>query len=76
MAANNLNLEVGKDIFIVGVDGQPWTEDIGLTTIKQPIEEMSQLATNILLDKMNSKFSMSSRKSVKFDPLVIRRNSA
>ncbi|HOB15888.1 MAG TPA: LacI family DNA-binding transcriptional regulator [Defluviitoga sp.] len=76
LAANNLNLEVGKDIFIVGVDGQPWTEDIGLTTIKQPIEEMSQLATNILLDKMNSKFSMSSRKSVKFDPLVIRRNSA
>ncbi len=76
MAANNLNLEVGKDIFIVGVDGQPWTENIGLTTIKQPIEEMSQLATNILLDKINEKYSLTSRKSIKFDPLVIRRTSA
>jgi LacI family transcriptional regulator len=76
LASKNLNLEVGRDILIVGVDGQPWTEDIGLTTIRQPIEEMSQLATNILLDKINSKFSMSSRKSIKFDPLVIRRVSA
>ncbi|CEP78868.1 MAG: LacI family DNA-binding transcriptional regulator [Defluviitoga tunisiensis] len=76
LAANNLNLEVGKDIFIVGVDGQPWTENIGLTTIKQPIEEMSQLATNILLDKINEKYSLTSRKSIKFDPLVIRRTSA
>ncbi|WP_103927258.1 LacI family DNA-binding transcriptional regulator [Petrotoga sp. SL27] len=76
LAAKNLGMEVGKDVFIVGVDGQPWTEDIGLTTIKQPIEEMSDLATNILLDKIYSKYSVSSRKSIKFDPIVVRRTSA
>ncbi|HCI29214.1 MAG TPA: LacI family transcriptional regulator [Fervidobacterium sp.] len=75
MAAKNLGLDVGKDVFIVGVDGQPWTEDIGLTTIKQPIEEMSELATNILIQKINS-VSIPARKSVRFDPLVIRRMSA
>lgn len=76
LAAKNLNLEVGKDIFIVGVDGQPWSEDIGLTTIKQPIEEMSELAATMLLDTIHSQVFPKSRKSIKFDPLIIRRVSA
>ncbi|HOO33084.1 MAG TPA: LacI family DNA-binding transcriptional regulator [Thermotogota bacterium] len=76
LAAKNKDLEIGKDLFIVGVDNQPWAEEIDLTTIKQPVEEMSEYAAKILIEKIEAKTEIIRHESVKFESTLIRRGSA
>ncbi|MBO8167013.1 MAG: LacI family DNA-binding transcriptional regulator [Kosmotoga sp.] len=76
LAAKNLGIEIGKDLFVVGVDDQSWSEDIGLTTIRQPVEEMSTMATEILLHRITKGKAYGKQKKVNFDPIIIRRASA
>ncbi|MDN5360591.1 MAG: LacI family transcriptional regulator [Thermotogaceae bacterium] len=76
VAAKNLNLEVGKDVFIIGVDDQIWSKDIGLTTLKQPVEEMSQFAAEILLNKINKTEGYQEIVRKKFESVLIKRDSA
>jgi len=51
------NIEVPKDISLVGFDGDPWTGyiDHGYSTFIQQKELMGETAANILLEGMNKK---------------------
>lgn len=75
LAAKNLGIEVGRDLFVIGVDDQSWSEDIGLTTVRQPVEDMSTTASEILLNRITKGKSCKKTK-IKFDPIIIRRLSA
>lgn len=45
-------LKLGSDVRLIGFDDQPWAAEYGLTTIRQPIEEMGAAATTMLLDRI------------------------
>lgn len=51
-AAQNLGLEIGKDIAITGFDDIPWAENTHppLTTVRQPIYQIGTLVTEMLID--------------------------
>jgi len=76
LAAKSLGLEIGKEVFVVGVDDQSWSEDIGLTTFRQPVEEMGKLAVELLLARISKGEEVSKVKSVKFKPTIMWRISA
>ncbi|AKI97602.1 LacI family DNA-binding transcriptional regulator [Kosmotoga pacifica] len=64
----------GKDFFIVGYDNQTWTERLELTTIKQPIEEMGEMASKLIVERIkNPELPV---RHVKFQPSILRRKSA
>jgi len=60
---------------VIGVDDQSWSEDIGLTTVRQPVEDMSTTASEILLNRI-TKGEPCKKTKIKFDPIIIRRLSA
>jgi DNA-binding LacI/PurR family transcriptional regulator len=76
VAAKNLNLKVGKDVFIIGVDDQIWSKDIGLTTLKQPVEDMSKYAAEIIINKINGTQENQKIVREKFESVLIKRDSA
>lgn len=47
------NLVLGRDVRLIGFDDQPWALEEGLTTIRQPITEMGELAAKLLLARLN-----------------------
>jgi LacI family xylobiose transport system transcriptional regulator len=51
-AARELGLEIPKDLSVVGYDDLPVAEWVGptLTTVHQPLREMAELATKLVLD--------------------------
>ncbi|BCG58576.1 LacI family DNA-binding transcriptional regulator [Paenibacillus sp. URB8-2] len=55
MAAKKAGLSVPQDLAIIGFDDQPIAEvlDPGLTTIRQPIEQMGKKAGEVLLNILN-----------------------
>jgi len=46
-------LDIGFDVRVIGFDDQPWAEDIGLTTLHQPVEQMGREAAAMLLERLN-----------------------
>ena len=52
---NQRGLALGHDVRLVGFDDQPWAEAVGLTTIKQPIEELGATAVEFLLQRLNQR---------------------
>jgi DNA-binding LacI/PurR family transcriptional regulator len=76
LAAKSLGIEIGKELFVVGVDDQSWSEDIGLTTIRQPIEDISKKAAEIIIEKIRNPKESNKIKRIKFKPVLIKRNSA
>ena len=46
-------LKAGQDVRIIGFDNQPWAEEIGLTTLHQPVEQMGRDAATMLLERLN-----------------------
>jgi LacI family transcriptional regulator len=53
-AAADLGLSVPGDCAIVGFDDADLAEPLGLTTVRQPLEESGQIATEILLAQLES----------------------
>jgi LacI family transcriptional regulator len=51
---NRSPLVLGKDVRIVGFDDQPWAESAGLSTVRQPIEEMGEIAVELLLKRLEN----------------------
>lgn len=49
---NRTPLVLGQDVRIVGFDDQPWAEGVGLSTVRQPIEEMGKIAVELLLSRL------------------------
>ncbi len=58
---------------IIGYDDLSYSEDIGLSTVKQPIEELGKLSAELLLKKINNKFEDKIHKSLM--PKFIERNT-
>ena len=52
---NRRGLALGHDVRLVGFDDQPWAEALGLTTIKQPIEELGATAVEFLLQRLDKR---------------------
>jgi LacI family transcriptional regulator len=51
-AANDAELRVPEDVAVVGFDDSELAEVLGLTTIRQPLEESGELAARLLLDQI------------------------
>lgn len=51
--ARDQGLKIGKDIRIAGFDDSKWSQEIGLTTVCQPIEEMGRKAAEIMLKRLH-----------------------
>lgn len=52
-AARDLGLNVPQDVAVIGFDDGELAEYLGLTTIRQPMEESGQIATRVLLDHLD-----------------------
>mgnify|MGYP000462786101 CR=1 FL=1 len=64
----------GKDFFLVGFDDQFWSKEGGLTTIRQPVEEIGSRAAEIALKRIRE--PNAPIQHVKFIPEVVRRETA
>lgn len=75
-AANELNLRVPEQLALIGFDGIPLTEYTSppLSTVRQPIPEMSRIAIDMLLDRINGRAPQESRR-VLVEPVLIKRAS-
>ncbi|MBW6394766.1 substrate-binding domain-containing protein [Thermus sp. SYSU G05001] len=71
--AERLGLTVGKEVRVLGFDGHPFTEEVGLSTIAQPVEAMGARAAQLLLERMQG--YAGSPRAVRFEPLLIERAS-
>jgi LacI family transcriptional regulator len=71
--AKSQGLYPPKDYFILGYDDLSYSEAIGLSTIRQPIEELGKLAAEILLNKINGYLDNKVNKSLK--PEFIKRET-
>jgi LacI family transcriptional regulator len=58
---------------VLGFDGQPWTEEHGLSTLSQPIEAMGAEATRLLLERIHGYKGLA--KAVRFEPTLLERRS-
>jgi DNA-binding LacI/PurR family transcriptional regulator len=52
-AARDLGLAVPTDVAVVGFDDAELAEPLGLTSVRQPLEESGEIATQLLLDQLN-----------------------
>jgi len=73
-AINERGLRVPDDIAIIGFDGIALTEHTcpPLSTVEQPIPEMSRLAISMLLDRINDRAPMDVRTAVVEPRLICR----
>jgi LacI family transcriptional regulator len=73
-AINERGLRVPDDIAVIGFDGIALTEHTcpPLSTIEQPIPEMSKITMNMLLDRINNRTSHESRTIVVEPQLICR----
>ncbi|MER3451165.1 MAG: LacI family transcriptional regulator [Thermus sp.] len=71
--AERLGLTVGRDVRVLGFDGHPWTEEVGLSTLSQPVEAMGVRAATLLLERMEG--YRGAPRQVRFEPLLIERAS-
>lgn len=62
---------LGSEVRLVGFDDQPWAAEHGLTTIRQPIEEMGRAAAQLLLERINDPTRPVRASS--FEPALIQR---
>lgn len=53
LAAQDLGLQVPEDLSVVGVDDHDQSELIGLTTVRQGVDELGALAADLLLEALN-----------------------
>ncbi|WP_456476358.1 LacI family DNA-binding transcriptional regulator [Oceanithermus sp.] len=50
--AERRGLVVGRDVRVLGFDGQPWTAERGLSTLEQPVEAMGRVAARMLIERL------------------------
>ncbi len=71
--AERLGLELGRDLLVLGYDGQPWTQEKQLSTLSQPVEAMGARAAEFLLERMKG-FNGKPR-TIRFEPALVERES-
>lgn len=71
----NQGVSVPKDVSVIGYDNIQLAQFMSpkLTTVAQPLEELAQTATNLLLKKINKQTN--SKKIIKLNPVIIERES-
>jgi LacI family transcriptional regulator len=77
-AAMNLGLSVPRDISVVGFDDIYMSRFVTptLTTVRQPIEEMSNRAMELIVDLITKHEVAENERSIKIQPeLVVRESS-
>ena len=71
--AVRLGLTPGKDVRVLGFDGHPFAEEVGLSTIAQPVEAMGARAAQLLLERMRG--YQGPPREVRFEPVLVERAS-
>ncbi|WP_038047300.1 substrate-binding domain-containing protein [Thermus caliditerrae] len=71
--AERLGLTVGREVRVLGFDGHPFTEEVGLSTIAQPVEAMGAKAAQLLLERMQG--YAGAPREVRFEPVLLERAS-
>jgi DNA-binding LacI/PurR family transcriptional regulator len=71
--AERQGLGVGRQVRVLGYDGQPWTEARGLSTLVQPVEEMGAEAARMLLERIGG--YRGAPRAVRFMPTLLERAS-
>jgi LacI family transcriptional regulator len=71
--AQRLGLTLGKDARVLGFDGHPFAEEVGLSTIVQPVEAMGARAAQLLLERMQGYGGPP--REVRFEPTLVERAS-
>lgn len=56
-AAKEYNIRIPEDIAMIGFDDIDFVKYVGLTTMRQPVQSMAELAVNRLLQRINKKTS-------------------
>jgi DNA-binding LacI/PurR family transcriptional regulator len=75
-AANQLGCRVPDDLALFGYDDVPWMEVVSspLSTIRQPAQDMSRLATELLLERPEGREPSGAAMHLLESSLVIRRS--
>ncbi len=72
--AERRGLRVGRDVRVLGFDGQPWTAGKGISTLQQPVEEMGRAAAQMLIERMHGADYPPRRR--RFEPSLLARASS
>ena len=74
--AHERHLRVPNQLALIGFDGIPLTEFMSpsLSTVRQPIPEMSRIAIDLLLDRIHDRAPNESR-TVRIEPTLVPRAS-
>lgn len=71
--AERQGLKIGREVRVLGYDGQPWTEARGLSTLAQPVEAMGAEAARMLLKRIGG--YRGAPRAVRFTPMLLERAS-
>lgn len=71
--AERLGLAPGREVRILGFDGHPFTQELGLSTVAQPVEAMGIRAAQLLLERMEG--YAGPPRAVRFEPTLVERAS-
>jgi DNA-binding LacI/PurR family transcriptional regulator len=76
--ARDLGLRVPDDVSIVGIDDNVFAEviDPPLTTIRQPLCEMTQAAVDCIINRIEGKYAGPPRQLTMAPELIVRRSTA
>jgi len=70
---DKVGLRVGTDIALTGYDDDPTSEFLGITSVRQPIDEVAAEIFRILMGEINEK--PQARRQVVYNPTLIVRHS-
>lgn len=71
--AQRQGLKVGRDVRVLGYDGQPWTQTQGISTLAQPVEKIGAEAARMLLERVRG--YRGAPRSIRFEPSLLERQS-
>ena len=75
LALQEAGLRVPEDVSIIGFDDVEIAEYLGLTTMRQPINEIGKAAAQLLLERISAKSSKQSVQYISYKTKLIARNS-
>ncbi|WLD94105.1 LacI family DNA-binding transcriptional regulator [Alkalihalobacillus sp. AL-G] len=73
--ARKNGLRVPEDLAVIGFDDQPLAELIGLTTVKQPSQQLGETAMHLMFDMIRQKNRKSAKRIELEFELIIRRST-
>jgi LacI family transcriptional regulator len=71
--ARQRGYEIGSQVRVVGFDDHPWSLDMGLSSVHQPVEAMGATAAELLIERLSG--YEGAPRQVRFAPRLIERRS-